>query len=118
MLTVCLLILSNLFMTFAWYWHLKGQGPSWPLWMIIATSWLIALPEYCLAVPANRFGSPAHGGPFSPAQLKVLQEGISITVFLAFLLFYLKEWPRWQELAGLGLVLAGLALALSGKRLP
>lgn len=103
-------------MTFAWYWHLKGQGPAWPLWAIIATSWLIALPEYCLAVPANRFGALAHGGPFSPAQLKVLQEAISIGVFLVFLMVYLKETPTWREIAGLGLILAGAALAISGKR--
>jgi hypothetical protein len=116
MTTVALLICSNLFMTFAWYWHLKGQGPAWPLWMIIATSWLIALPEYCLAVPANRFGLIAHGGPFTAAQLKVLQEAISIGVFLAFLMFYLKELPTWRELAGLALILAGAALAISGKK--
>ena len=117
MLTIALLILSNVFMTFAWYWHLKGQGPAWPLWMIIGASWLIALPEYCLAVPANRFGSLTHGGAFTAAQLKVIQEGVSISVFLVFLLVYLKETPRWQELVGLALVFAGLALALSGRRM-
>lgn len=116
MLTIILLVCSNIFMTVAWYWHLKGQGPSWPLWAIILTSWLIALPEYCLAVPANRLGIPAHGGGFTPAQLKVIQEGISISVFLGFLLLVLKQTPRWQELAGLALVFAGLALALTGKR--
>jgi uncharacterized protein (DUF486 family) len=114
--TVILLIISNLFMTFAWYWHLKGSGPAWPLWAIIGTSWLIALPEYSLAVPANRFGSIAHGGPFTAAQLKVLQEAISVTVFLGFLLFYLKQVPTWREVAGLGLVIAGVAVAISGKR--
>lgn len=116
MLTVSLLVLSNLFMTFAWYWHLKGQGPAWPLWAIIGTSWLIALPEYCLAVPANRLGAQGFGGAFSPAQLKVLQEAISVSVFLAFLLFYLKQMPTWREIAGLALVLAGVAVAISGKR--
>ncbi len=116
MTTIVLLVLSNLFMTFAWYWHLKGQGPAWPLWMIIGASWLIALPEYCLAVPANRFGSTAHGGSFSAAQLKVVQEAVSITVFLAFLLFYLKQLPTWRELTGLALVLTGVAVAISGKR--
>jgi uncharacterized protein (DUF486 family) len=116
MLTIGLLIASNLFMTFAWYWHLKGQGPAWSLWTIVLTSWLIALPEYCLAVPANRFGSLAHGGPFTPAQLKVIQEGVSIAIFLAFLMLYLKQWPTWRELAGLGLVLSGVALAISDKR--
>lgn len=115
MLTIALLIASNLFMNFAWYWHLKGSGPVWPLWAIIGTSWLIALPEYCLAVPANRFGSLAHGGVFTAAQLKVIQEGISIAVFLAFLLLYLKQVPRWQEVAGMALVVVGIAVALSGK---
>jgi uncharacterized protein len=116
LLTIGLLVLSNLFMTFAWYWHLKGQGPAWPLWAIIGTSWLIALPEYCLAVPANRLGAQGFGGSFSPAQLKVLQEAISISVFLAFLLFYLKQMPTWREIAGLALVLVGVAVAISGKR--
>ncbi len=116
MTTILLLVLSNLFMTFAWYWHLKGQGPVWPLWAIIGTSWLIALPEYCLAVPANRFGSLTHGGPFTPAQLKVIQEAISVTVFLGFLMLYLKQVPTWREVTGLVLVLAGVAVAISGKR--
>ncbi len=116
MTTIVLLICSNLFMTFAWYWHLKDQGPAWPLWAIIGMSWLIALPEYCLAVPANRYGSLAHGGAFTPAQLKVLQEAISVSVFLAFLMLYLKQVPTWREIAGLGLVLAGVAVAISGKR--
>jgi uncharacterized protein (DUF486 family) len=117
MTTIVLLILSNVFMTFAWYWHLKHQGgPAWPLWAIIATSWLIALPEYCLAVPANRLGAASNGGPFSAAQLKVIQEAISIGVFLAFLMLYLKQVPRWQEVAGMLLIVAGVALAMTGKR--
>lgn len=115
MLTIVLLICSNLFMTVAWYWHTKGEGPSMPLWAIIGTSWLIALPEYCLAVPANRFGLVVHGGRFTTAQLKVLQEGISIAIFLLFLMLWLKQTPRWQEIAGLGLVFAGLAVAMTGK---
>lgn len=116
MTTIILLLLSNLFMTFAWYWHLKDQGPAWPLWAIIATSWLIALPEYCLAVPANRLGSVGNGGPFTAAQLKVLQEAISVTVFLGFLMLYLKQVPTWREFAGLVLILAGVAVAIGGKR--
>lgn len=116
MLTVALLLCSNLFMTFAWYWHLKGGGPHWPLWAIILVSWLIALPEYCLAVPANRLGAEVNGGPFTAAQLKVLQEAISVSVFLGFLLLYLKQVPTWREVAGLALILAGVALAVGGKR--
>ncbi len=111
---ILLLIASNLFMTVAWYWHLKG--PKWPLFAIILVSWLIALPEYCLAVPANRLGHAGLGGVYSAAQLKILQEGIAITVFLGFSLWYLKETPRWQDLAGFGLILAGLAVALSGRQ--
>lgn len=116
MATIALLVASNLFMTFAWYWHLKGQGPSWPLWGIILASWLIALPEYCLAVTANRLGAQSLGGPFTPAQLKILQEAISITVFLGFLMVYLRQAPTWRELAGLALILAGVLVALPGKR--
>jgi uncharacterized protein (DUF486 family) len=115
MRTVILLICSNLFMTTAWYWHLKVQGSAIALWVIIGVSWLIALPEYCLAVPANRFGHIAHGGSFTAPQLKVIQEAIAIAVFIAFSLLVLKETPRWQEAAGLVLVVGGLALALSGR---
>lgn len=113
--TILLLIASNVFMTVAWYWHLKGQGPVWPLWAIILTSWAIALPEYCLAIPANRIGHLSHGGPFSAPQLKIIQEGISLTIFLVFSILVLKEHPRWQDYAGMVLIFAGVALALSGR---
>ncbi len=109
---LALLLCSNLFMTVAWYWHLAVK--SLPLWGFILISWLIALPEYCLAVPANRLGHQAHGGPFSAPQLKVLQEGVALLVFLAFTILWLKEPPRWTDLAGMGLILAGLAVALFG----
>lgn len=100
-------------MTTAWYWHLKSTGKS--LWVFIALSWLIALPEYCLAVPANRIGHIAHGGPFTAPQLKMLQEGTALLVFLGFSLVVLKETPRWSDLAGMVLILAGLAVALFGR---
>jgi uncharacterized protein len=90
MRTVLLLTGSNLFMTFAWYGHLKQQ--RWSLAMAILISWLIALPEYCLQVPANRLGY----GSMSGYQLKILQECISLTVFAAFAALYLGEGIRWN----------------------
>jgi uncharacterized protein (DUF486 family) len=111
--TVALLVTSNLFMTTAWYWHLKAK--SLPLILIIGISWCLALPEYCLAVPANRIGHVNFGGPFSATQLKILQEGIALAVFLGFTCVVLGEWPRWRDLAGLALIIAGLAIGLSGR---
>jgi hypothetical protein len=86
MSTILLLSLSNIFMTFAWYGHLK-YGHGWPLWKAILVSWAIALFEYCLAVPENRL-SFAH---FSGFQLKIMREAITITVFIVFALTFLKE---------------------------
>jgi uncharacterized protein (DUF486 family) len=113
MTTVYLLLVSNLFMTVAWYWHLSSH--RFALWIIVLISWMIALPEYCLAVPANRIGHISNGGSFTAPQLKILQEGIALTVFLAFSILYLKEMPRWTDFAGMGLIMAGLAVALLGK---
>lgn len=83
--TVILLILSNVFMTLAWYGHLKlsetGVSNNWPLFGVIAFSWIIAFFEYCCQVPANRFGFEGNGGPFTLVQLKVIQECISLIVF-------------------------------------
>jgi uncharacterized protein (DUF486 family) len=104
MKTVLLLILSNIFMTFAWYGHLKFK--SLPLGVVILASWLIALPEYLCQVPANRIGHGQYG--FTAAQLKIMQEVITLTVFVIFSVLYLKEAPRWNEL--LGLVLIGAAV--------
>ena len=83
-----LLVISNLLMAFAWYWHLKSGHLSFALWQIILISWSVALFEYCFAVPANHFGAQWSIRPF---QLKVLQEVISLTVFALFAVFYLKE---------------------------
>ena len=94
MRTIVLLLISNIFMTFAWYGHLKYKGT--PLWVAIAISWLIALPEYCFQVPANRFGH----GMFTAAQLKTIQEIITLIVFSFFSIFYLKEEFRWNYLVG------------------
>src|SRR5262249_6685373 len=99
MTTIILLTLSNVFMTFAWYGHLKYR--SSPLWQAIFVSWGIAFFEYCLQVPANRIGY----GQFNGAQLKITQEAITLVVFCAFSTLYLKEELRWNHLAGFALVL-------------
>jgi uncharacterized protein len=91
MSTILLLTLSNVFMTFAWYGHLK-YGHDWPLWKAILVSWLIALLEYCLAVPANRFGYVE----FSGFQLKIIQEVVTLTVFVGFAILFLKEKFAWN----------------------
>ena len=79
--TIFLLIASNIFMTFAWYGHLKLNSQKWPLFAIILFSWGVALLEYCAQVPANRIGFQGNGGPFDLMQLKIIQEVISLTVF-------------------------------------
>ena len=94
MITVLLLTLSNVFMTFAWYGHLKYREA--PLYQVILVSWGIAFFEYCLMVPANRYGYRF----FSAAQLKVIQEVITLVVFGVFSVFYLKEQFRWNYLVG------------------
>jgi len=92
MKTILLLILSNSFMTYAWYGHLKH--PEWPMWRAIVISWGIAFFEYCLMVPANRAGYLT----FSVTQLKVLQEVITLTVFTGFAILMFKETWRWNYL--------------------
>ena len=101
--TVLLLFMSNIFMTFAWYGHLK-YGHSWPLWKVILLSWGIALLEYCFAVPANRLGY----GTFSGFQLKILQEVITLIVFMGFAVLYLTEKFAWNYLVAF-LFLGGAA---------
>lgn len=102
--TIALLILSNVFMTFAWYGHLKlqysGISTHWPLILVIAFSWFIAFFEYCCQVPANRIGFVGNGGPFSLVQLKVIQECVSLIVFalLANLMFE-HESLHWNHAA-------------------
>jgi uncharacterized protein (DUF486 family) len=107
MRTVGLLILSNAFMTIAWYGHLKYKAA--PIILTILVSWLIALPEYALQVPANRYGH----GEFSAPQLKIIQEAISIAVFVAFSVLYLRETPNWRTGLAMVLILAAVALAVS-----
>lgn len=104
-LTIALLVLSNTFMTFAWYGHLKFKEMSWSqnlgLVAIILISWGIALFEYILQVPANRIGFKNYGGPFSLVELKVIQEVITLVVFVLFsLLFFKTETFRWNHVIG------------------
>ncbi len=94
MWTIILLLISNIFMTFAWYGHLKYKTS--PLWIVILASWGIAFFEYCFQVPANRIGSYE----FSTAQLKVIQEIITLTVFCGFSVLYLREDLKWNYLVG------------------
>ena len=96
MRTVVLLIFSNIFMTFAWYGHLKHRDGA--LWKVILVSWGIAFFEYCLQVPANRWGSSR----FSPDQLKVIQEIITLAVFGVFTTFYFGQHLRWNHAAAAG----------------
>jgi uncharacterized protein len=103
--TIVLLILSNAFMTLAWYGHLRFKDMKWSenlsLISIILISWGVALFEYVLQVPANRIGFKEHGGPFSLVQLKVIQEVITLTVFVVFsLLFFKNETFRLNHLIG------------------
>jgi len=93
MSTILLLFCSNVFMTFAWYGHLK-YGHAWPLWKAVLVSWAIALLEYCLAVPANRFGYTK----FSGYQLKMIQEVVTLVVFVGFATTFLKEKLAWNYL--------------------
>lgn len=104
MKTIVLLLLSNVFMTFAWYGHLKFTKS--PLWIAVLASWGIAFAEYCLQVPANRLGYAVYG--FSGAQLKIMQEVITLVVFCLFSLVWLKEPLRWNYVVGFALILAAV----------
>ncbi len=110
--TILLLVTSNIFMTFAWYGHLKLQemkiSTGWPLIAVIVFSWCIAFFEYCAQVPANRIGFIGNGGPFNLMQLKVIQEVISLTVFTVMALFMFRTQSlQWNHIAAfLCLILA------------
>jgi uncharacterized protein (DUF486 family) len=106
--TVLLLIASNAFMTMAWYGHLKFREK--PLVLAILVSWLIALPEYALQVPANRLGY----GTFTATQLKIIQEAISLGVFAVFAWLYFGEVPGWRAAAAGVLIVAAVALVRGG----
>ena len=109
--TILLLVCSNVFMTFAWYGHLKLQemkiSTGWPLILVILFSWGVAFFEYCAQVPANRIGHEY----YSAAQLKGMQEVITLSVFAVFSIFYLGEQIRWNHIAGfILLVVAGVLI--------
>jgi uncharacterized protein (DUF486 family) len=102
MKTILLLTISNVFMTFAWYGHLKFKQSA--MWKVILVSWLIAFAEYCFQVPANRLGH----AQFSAAQLKIMQEVITLAVFCVFSVLYLKEELKWNYLVGFALILGAV----------
>ncbi len=97
---ILLLVISNIFMTFAWYGHLKFK--HFPLWQVILVSWLIAFAEYCFQVPANRMGHAV----LSAAQLKTIQEIVTLVVFSFFSVLYLKEDFKWNYAVGFALIVA------------
>lgn len=102
--TIVLLLISNVFMTLAWYGHLKMQSlgwiKDWPLYGVILLSWGIALVEYCFMIPANRMGFVENGGPFTLMQLKVMQEAITLVVFTILSVYILSgEKLHWNHLA-------------------
>jgi hypothetical protein len=115
-LPLALLTCSNVFMTFAWYGHLKFKHQ--PLWLVILASWGIAFFEYCLMVPANRWGHTL----YSAIELKILQEVITLAVFSGFVIAYLGERIRWNHLAAFVCIVAAVAFAFlpddSGRQTP
>lgn len=106
MKTISMLIVSNIFMTFAWYWHLKDRGI--PLWKAVVISWGIAFFEYCLTVPANRIGFTAGWTGF---QLKIIQEVITLVIFSFFAVLYLKEPMHWKYLVSFAFILGAVYFA-------
>jgi uncharacterized protein (DUF486 family) len=103
MTTIVLLTISNVFMTIAWYGHLRHKDKA--LWLVILVSWGIAFAEYCFQVPANRIG---HQQGFSGAELKTIQEVITLVVFCVFSVLYLKEPLKWNYVVGFALILGAV----------
>ena len=116
-LTVAFLIISNVFMTFAWYGNLKLQQlhptvKDWPLYLVILLSWGMALLEYSFMIPANRIGSQINGGPYSLMQLKIIQEAVSLIVFTVIVATVFKGEPiHWNHLVAFGLVILAVFFA-------
>ncbi len=113
--TVLLLLVSNVFMTFAWYGHLKlqatGVSSNWPLWLVILFSWGIALCEYSFMIPANRIGFAGNGGPYSLVQLKVIQEAVSLLVFtIVAMCFFQGITLKWNHFAAFALLICAVYL--------
>ena len=113
MTTLVLLLASNVFMTIAWYGHLK-YGHDWPLWKAIVISWGIAFVEYCLAVPANRFGY----GQFTGFELKIIQEVVTLAVFSVFAIMFLKERFAWNYAVAFACLGAAAFFAFGFKTTP
>jgi len=116
LITILLLIASNVFMTFAWYGNLKLQQmkviTDWPLIAIIVLSWGLALFEYCFMIPANRIGSTINGGPFNLMQLKIIQEAISLTVFTTIVATVFKGEPiRWNHIVAFVFIILAVFFA-------
>lgn len=114
--TILLLIVSNIFMTLAWYGHLRlqqaGVSGNWPLYAVILFSWGIALAEYCFMIPANRIGFDGNGGPFSLFQLKIIQEVITLTVFTVIAMFLFQGQKfHWNHLAAFLCLIAAVVFA-------
>jgi uncharacterized protein (DUF486 family) len=109
--TILLLFASNLFMTIAWYWHLKG-GAAKPVLLVILISWGIAFVEYALAVPANRIG---YAGGWSAGQLKIAQEAIALVVFGGFMVAFLGEPLHWRHLAAFGCIMGAVGFLFVGR---
>jgi len=102
---IVLLLISNVFMTMAWYGHLKAEFKAKPLVLVIIGSWLIAFVEYCFQVPANRYGNAS----YSVAELKTIQEIITLVVFVAFSALYLGESIKWNQLVGFAFLVPAAA---------
>ena len=113
-MTIGLLIVSNVFMTIAWYGHLRMREFSWfsslPLFVVILISWGIAFFEYCFQVPANRIGFQENGGPFTLMQLKVIQEVITLSVFIVFSIIVFKVDVRWNHILAMLLMIGAVYL--------
>lgn len=116
LISILLLVVSNVFMTFAWYGNLKLEQMNvtkdWPLIAIILLSWGVALLEYLVMIPANRIGSEVTGGPFSLMQLKIIQECISLTVFTVIVATVFKGEPiRWNHIVSFGCIVLAVFFA-------
>lgn len=114
-ITIILLVISNVFMTLAWYGHLRLQSAgitkNWPLFVVILASWGVALIEYIFMIPANRMGYQENGGPFSLFQLKVIQEAITLTVFTVIAMFIFSgEKIHWNHIAAFICLIAAVCL--------
>ena len=109
--TILLLLASNVFMTIAWYWHLKG-GMDKPLAAVVFISWGIAFFEYCLAVPANRIG---YAQGWSAGQLKVAQEAIALLVFGVFMVAVMKEPLHWRQFAAFACIMSAVGFMFTGR---